>query len=262
MLKKFLIIFFVTMIVFSFSIQSNSISWYFKKNTNHKQPILEENLKIIEKYNGYWCDKNHAEIDDKKKIIYLTFDAGYENGNIEKILDILKEEKVNGNFFILSNLILNNENLVKRMIDEGHTIGNHTSKHKDMTKLKTKEDFKNELEKLENIYKNKFGVEMEKFYRPPEGKFSEENLMWASELGYKTVFWSFAYQDWDNNNQINEEIALKKILENIHNGEVILFHPTSSTNANIMKRLIKELKKQGFEFGDLNELCKDTKKNG
>ena len=169
-----------------------------------------------------------------------------------------KEEKVKGNFFILSNLILKNENLVKRMIYEGHIVGNHTSKHKDMTKLKTKEDFKNELERLENIYKNKFGVEMKKFYRPPEGKFSEENLKWASELGYKTVFWSFAYQDWDNNNQISEEVALKKILENVHNGEVILFHPTSSTNANIMKRLIKELKKQGFKFGDLNELCQDS----
>lgn len=258
MLKKFSIIFFITIMLFLFSISSSSISWYFKKNTNHKQPILGEDLKIIEKYNGYWCDKNHVNMEDKEKIIYLTFDAGYENGNIEKILDTLKEEKVKGNFFILSNLILKNENLVKRMIYEGHTVGNHTSKHKDMTKLKTKEDFKNELEKLENIYKNKFGVEMKKFYRPPEGKFSEENLKWASELGYKTVFWSFAYQDWDNNNQISEEVALKKILENVHNGEVILFHPTSSTNANIMKRLIKELKKQGFKFGDLNELCQDS----
>ncbi len=214
-------------------------------------------MTFIEEYDAYWCDKKHTSMSDEKKMIYLTFDAGYENGNIEKILDALKEENVKASFFILSNLVFKNEELVKRMIDEGHTVANHTSKHKDMSLIKTKKEFKEELEKLENVYKEKFGEELKKFYRPPEGKFNEQNLKWAKELGYKTVFWSFAYQDWDNNKQMDNDKALKKILDNVHNGEVILFHPTSSTNASIMLDLIKELKNLGFEFGVLEDLCSD-----
>lgn len=253
-IKKTIFVF-LAVLFFTITVSASSKSWYFRKNKAHNQPELPNDLKIVEKYDGFWCDKKHIKIDDEEKVIYLTFDVGYENGNVKKILDVLNEENVKGNFFILSNLILKNKDLVQRMIDEGHCLGNHTSKHKDMTKMKTKEEFKFELEKLEKIFSENFGVNLAKYYRPPEGKFNEQNMIWAKELGYKTVFWSYAYQDWDNNNQMNEEKAIEKILENIHNGEVILFHPTSSTNAQIMRRLIIELKNQGFRFGVLDELC-------
>jgi len=189
------------------------------------------------------------------KVIYLTFDAGYENGNIEKILNVLKEENVAATFFILDNMIAKNKDLVKRMIDEGHTVANHTFKHKDMSKINNIDDFEKELSLLEELYEKSFGLKMKKYYRPPEGKFTEENLKWAQDLGYKTIMWSFAYADWDNNNQPSEEYALNKILSNLHNGEVLLLHPTSATNANIMKPLIEKIKEKGFRFGDMDELC-------
>jgi peptidoglycan-N-acetylmuramic acid deacetylase len=234
---------------------SQAVSWYCVRNKEHKQPVLGEDLKIIEKYNGYWCDKNHNDqvLDDK--VVYLTFDAGYENGNVEKILDSLKKNDVKASFFILSNLILNNADLVKRMIEDGHIVANHTSKHIDISTFKSKDELKKELLTLETLYKERLNAEMPKYFRPPEGKFTEESLSWLSELGYKTIMWSFAYADWDNNKQPPHNEALEKILDNIHNGAVILLHPTSSTNAEIMNELILKLKNDGYRFGDLNELC-------
>ena len=236
------------------SLSSYASSWYCKREKNHIQPALGSDLAYCEKYDLYWCDKNHKTMDDER-VIYLTFDAGYENGNVEKIVDILNEEDVKGAFFVLDNFLKKNESLVKKMIDNGHTIANHTFKHRDMTKIKSKDEFEAELRQLENLYEETYGEKMSKFYRPPEGKFNEENLKWASELGYKTVMWSFAYDDWDNNRQTSQETAKKKILDNIHNGEVMLLHPTSKTNAEIIKDVIKELKNQGFRFGTLEELC-------
>lgn len=229
------------------------MGWYCKKNKDHKQPPLDSDLRIIEKYNGYYLDKRQKD-DATQKVIYLTFDAGYENGNVEKVLDVLKKENVPAAFFILDNLILKNTDLVKRMVAEGHTVGNHTLRHRDMTKVTTKEAFAAELKSLEDIFREKIGAEMPKYYRPPEGKFSEENLKFASELGYKTIFWSFAYADWDNHKQMSEEVALKKILDHTHNGEILLLHPTSATNAAILDDLIAALKAQGYRFGTLDEL--------
>lgn len=254
-LKTLKILTFSIFLVLIFSITVCSSSWYIRKNSNHLQPEIPRELKDIEKYDAFWCDLKRTSIDDTDKIIYLTFDAGYENGNISKVLDILKEENVKGNFFILSNLICKNKDLVQRMIDDNHVVANHTSKHKDITKFEKIEEFKEELEKLENLYENEFGCKMGKFFRPPEGKFNEQSLQWAKELGYKTVFWSFAYEDWDNSNQMNKQTAIRKIIDNIHNGEVMLLHPTSDTNVSILKELIIELKSQGFKFGDLKTLC-------
>ena len=234
---------------------ASTLSWYCKRNNNHEQPILGSDLKLAENYDVYWCDKNHTDMTDNDKVIYLTFDAGYENGNISKILDVLKEENVCATFFILDNMIIKNQDIVKRMIDEGHTVANHTLKHKDMSKITNINDFEKELKALEELFEKTYGISMSKYYRPPEGKFTEENLKYAQDLGYKTIMWSFAYADWDNKNQPTCEYALDKILNNIHNGEVMLLHPTSTTNAEIMHSLIKELKNQGFRFGDMDELC-------
>lgn len=231
------------------------VSWYCIRNKEHKQPNLPSELSFVQDYNLIWCDKENDGFNDGEKVIYLTFDAGYENGNIEKIVDVLSEENVKATFFILDNMILKNKDLVGRMINDGHLIANHTMKHKDMTKFTNIEDFEKELTSLEELYKSTFGVEMKKIYRPPEGKVSEENLKWAKELGYTTVMWSFAYDDWDNNRQPSCDIAMKKILCNLHNGEIMLLHPTSKTNASIMKSLIKELKAKGYRFATVDEIC-------
>jgi peptidoglycan-N-acetylmuramic acid deacetylase len=210
-------------------------------------------MRYIEQYNGYYIDCKHGD-NNEEKVVYLTFDAGYENGNISKILDTMKEKQVNGAFFVLGNLVTKNTDLVKRMADEGHLVCNHTNVHPDMTKKATFEGFKAELEALETLYREHTGREISRYFRPPEGRFNEETMKYANELGYKTIFWSFAYADWDNNAQMSPEAAKKKIFDNIHNGAVILLHPTSATNAQILADVIDTLKAQGYRFGSLDEL--------
>ena len=222
-------------------------SWYCIRTPEHARPPLPSEFDFIKDYNGYY-------IGNDEKVVYLTFDAGYENGNVEKTLDVLKEHNVPGAFFVLSNLIDKNPELIIRIADEGHLICNHTSKHPDMTKKVSIEEFKAELESLEKICIDITGKEIAKYFRPPEGKFNEQTLNFANELGYKTIFWSFAYADWDNNKQMSEAKAKEKILSNVHNGAIILLHPTSETNAKILGDIIMELKSQGYRFGSLDEL--------
>ncbi|MBQ7921675.1 MAG: polysaccharide deacetylase family protein [Clostridia bacterium] len=218
---------------------------------------MPREMQYIEEYNGYWIDTRHTDINSEDKVIYLTFDAGYENGNVEKILDILKNEEVPAAFFILKNLVTKDTDLVKRMAEEGHLICNHTANHKDMTKATNFEDFKSELQEMEQIYTEVTGCKLAPYYRPPEGKTNEQTMKWTNDLGYKTVFWSYAYADWDNNKQMSPEKAYEKILSETHNGEVILLHPTSATNAEILDDLIKAWKDRGFRFGTLDELTKE-----
>lgn len=232
---------------------SNGYSWYCVHVKNHVQPKCDKSFEFIEKYGGYYIDENHTDSTDDK-VIYLTFDAGYENGNVEKILNVLKEQNVPAAFFVLGNLITKNQSLIQRMFDEGHLVCNHTYTHKSMVN-KSAEEFKRELTALEDACKELIGQDLDKYYRPPEGRFDEASLKYAQEMGYRTVFWSFAYADWDNNSQISAEKAKSKILENIHNGEVMLLHPTSSTNAEILDEIIATLKSQGYRFGTLDELC-------
>ncbi|MBE6687356.1 MAG: delta-lactam-biosynthetic de-N-acetylase [Ruminococcaceae bacterium] len=236
----------------SYAYSRQSHGWYCMR-AGGKAPEIEPQLAFIEKYNGYFLDRNAKEDD---KVIYLTFDAGYENGNVERILDTLKKHKVKGAFFVLENLIKRNTELVCRMAKEGHLVCNHTASHKDMTKISDIDSFEAELGALEDVYEEYTGMKMAKFYRPPEGKVSEENMYFADKLGYATVFWSLAYADWDNNAQPSADQAFNKLISNTHNGMVLLLHPTSATNAEILGRLITEWKKQGYRFGDLNELCK------
>ena len=223
--------------------------WYCKRTSDHTPPPIPPEFAYVENYGGYYLDHN------AEKVIYLTFDAGYENGNVAKILDILKKHDAKGCFFILSHLVEANTDLVKRMFDEGHTVANHTMKHKNMAKYGTRETFESELSGLEKLTKELTGHDLAKFYRPPEGSFNEENLKIVSDLGYKTIFWSFAYADWDNENQPDPEASLKKLLDHTHNGEILLLHPTSSTNAAILDRFMTELEKEGYRFGSIKELC-------
>ena len=192
--------------------------------------------------------------DPAKKVLYLTFDAGYENGCTEKILDVLKREQVPAAFFLVGNYLERNADLVRRMVDEGHTVGNHTMHHYDMSKLTTKEAFSKELTDLEALYREVTGEPMPKFYRPPQGIYSEENLKMAKELGYKTVFWSLAYVDWLGDSQPTAEAALNKLLPRTHPGAVVLLHSTSRTNAEILEQLIDTWKAEGYCFGTLSDL--------
>ena len=192
--------------------------------------------------------------DTSGKVLYLTFDAGYENGCTEKILDILKEQQVPAAFFLVGNYMEKNADLVRRMAEEGHIVGNHTMHHYDMSRLTEKAAFSKELTDLEALYKETTGQELKKYYRPPQGIYSEENLKMARELGYKTVFWSLAYVDWNNDDQPSKEEAFAKLLPRTHPGAVVLLHSTSRTNAEILNELIEKWKAEGYEFGTVEEL--------
>ena len=224
---------------------SDAQSWYCKRQKDHIRPPLGSDIAYIEDCGGVYLGAD-------EKVIYLTFDAGYENGNVERILDTLKKHEVEGAFFILENLINRNTDLVLRMKEEGHLVCNHTAKHKDMTKI-TEGEIKKELQTLETLYAEKIGGKLAPFFRPPEGKFDRRSLQIVNDLGYTTVFWSLAYADWDNNKQPGHDFAKKILSENLHNGAVILLHPTSKTNADILDQLITEWKAEGYRFGSLRE---------
>lgn len=192
--------------------------------------------------------------DVGEKVLYLTFDAGYENGCTARILDTLKEKQVPAAFFLVGNYIQRSPDLVRRMVAEGHTVGNHTMHHYDMSRLSDKAAFSKELTDLEALYKETVGQELPKYYRPPQGIYSEENLKMAQELGYQTVFWSLAYVDWNNDAQPTREAAFAKLLPRTHNGAVVLLHSTSRTNAEILGELIDKWKAMGYRFGTLEEL--------
>lgn len=193
--------------------------------------------------------------DTNKKEIYITFDAGFENGNTERILDALKKHGVKATFFLVGNYFETQPELVKRMAEEGHTIGNHTYSHPDMSKIGDIQSFQTELQKNEALYRDILGSEMPKLYRPPQGKFCEENLKMAQQLGYSTVFWSLAYVDWYADDQPTPEQAFSKLLPRIHPGAVVLLHSTSSTNAEILDELLTKWEEAGYSFGDLEAYC-------
>ena len=190
----------------------------------------------------------------QEKVIYLTFDAGYENGCTEQILDVLKTHNVPAAFFLVGNYIEKNADLVRRMVEEGHIVGNHTMHHYDMSQLSDKEAFQKELTDLEALFLEVTGKELPKYYRPPQGTYSKDNLIMARDMGYKTVFWSLAYVDWNNNAQPTVEQAYSKLLPRIHNGAVVLLHSTSETNAKIMDELLTKWKDMGYTFGSLEDL--------
>ena len=193
--------------------------------------------------------------DRNQKTLYITFDAGFENGNTPKILDALKKHNVKAVFFLVGNYFETQPELVKRMVNEGHTVGNHTYSHPDMSKISGKDAFAAELQKNEALYAQITGKDMPKLYRPPQGKFCAENLAMAKELGYSTVFWSLAYVDWYTDNQPTREQAFSKLLPRIHNGAVVLLHSTSSTNADILDELLTKWEEMGYSFGDLEQYC-------
>ena len=230
-------------------ISTKNIEWGLKRNDNHNQPdVGKENRKILEENNGI-CLGNKD-----KKILYLTFDEGYEAGYTSKILEILKENDVKAAFFITAHYLNTQDDLVKQMLEEGHIVGNHTVNHKSIPNL-SEEEIRKEVMDLHTVIYEKFGYEM-KYIRPPKGEFSEKSIKYTNKLGYKTVMWSFAYEDWNEDNQPKEEKAKEKIISNFHNGEIILLHGNSKTNTMILDSIIKEAKNMGYEFKSLDEFEK------
>ena len=230
-------------------VSNQKIGWGIKRNDNHEQPdVGSNNKKVLEENKGICLGNN------EKKNIYLTFDEGYEAGYTPQLLSTLKENQVKATFFITAHFVNTQPDLVQQMIDEGHMIGNHTVNHKSMPEL-TEDKIKTEVMELHQVIYEKFNYEM-KYIRPPKGEFSENTLQVTNRLGYTTVMWSFAYEDWNEDKQPDETSAKKKIIDNLHNGEIMLLHGNSKTNTNILDAVIKEAKNMGYEFKSLDEFEK------
>nr|WP_317412380.1 delta-lactam-biosynthetic de-N-acetylase [uncultured Solibaculum sp.] len=228
---------------------ADNSNWGLSFQENGKTPIGNASSEDLRKVNAYYAGPSD------QKVIYLTFDAGYENGYTPAILDTLKKHNVKAAFFVVGNYIETSPDLVKRMVEEGHIVGNHTYHHPDMSKIADPTSFQKEMVSLEELYKNTTGQEMPKYYRPPQGKYSQSNLQMANEMGYKTVFWSLAYVDWYVDKQPTPEEAFQKLIPRIHPGAVVLLHSTSKTNCDILDELLTKWEAEGYTFGTLDQLC-------
>ncbi len=222
-------------------------AWWFKRNTDNQPSSTNSDIEeLIEKYDGFYIDKTD------EKVLYLTFDEGYENGYTPKILDVLKENKVKAAFFITGSYLKLHPDLVKRMVDEGHIVANHTINHPSLPDVDEYEKIEEEILGLERSYYEMFQKNMN-YFRPPKGEYSERTLAITQSLGYKTVFWSFAYVDWDVNNQKGADYAYDKVMKGIHNGAVILLHAVSKDNTEALDSIIKDAREKGYTFKSLEE---------
>lgn len=227
---------------------TKNTNWGLSFKTNGEPPTGNASVEYLKNFNSYFLG------DISKKEIYITFDAGYEAGFMPQILEALKKHNVKATFFVVGTLIKSDPELIKSISDNGHYVGNHTMHHPNMSKISTMESFKKEIEDVEKLFKDVTGKDLDKFYRPPQGIYSESNLQMANELGYKTIFWSLAYVDWYKNNQPTHDEAFNKLIPRIHNGAIILLHSTSKTNAEILDELLTKLENLGYTFGDLEKL--------
>jgi len=234
----------------SAAIPASAADWGLAFPTEGQAPVGNASTSDLAQYDACYLG------DTSKKVIYLTFDCGYENGYTEPILDALKKHNAPAAFFVVGNMIETAPDIIRRMAEEGHIVGNHTCHHPDMSAISDEAAFRQELEELEALYQETVGQEMLKFYRPPQGKYSEENLKQAQALGYKTVFWSLAYVDWYVDDQPTAEQAYAKLLPRIHDGAIVLLHSTSSTNAAILDEVLSRWEEMGYTFASLDELPK------
>ena len=223
-------------------------SWGLSFQTEGAAPVGNASADALARYGAAYVGA------DTEKVLYLTFDSGYENGCTAQILDVLAAHDAPAAFFLVGNYLEKNPELVQRMATEGHTVGNHTMHHWDMSRIADEETFRTELEGVENLFREITGEELPRFYRPPQGIYSEENLRMAQEMGYHTVFWSLAYVDWLNDSQPTPEQAFSKLIPRIHDGAVVLLHSTSRTNAAILDELLTRWEDMGYRFGTLEEL--------
>lgn len=227
-------------------------NWGLSFQTEGEAPVGNASVADLAQYDAYYLG------DTSKKVIYLTFDCGYENGYTEKILDALKKHQAPAAFFVVGNMIETAPDIICRMVEEGHIVGNHTYHHPDMSAISEQAAFQKELDDLAALFQETTGQELPKFYRPPQGKYSEENLKQAQALGYKTILWSLAYVDWYVDDQPTAEQAYAKLLPRIHDGAIVLLHSTSKTNADILDDLLTKWEDMGYTFASLYDLPEQT----
>lgn len=230
--------------IYANSLDNTKVDWWLVRSKDHSTPRINEDLKFdLQTYDAYYVG------DTSTKVLYLTFDEGYEKGYTPKILDILKEKDVKAVFFVTSPYVSSNPDLIKRMVNEGHIVANHSHHHPSMpncTGDPTK--FANELSDVAAKYEAIIGQPMVKLFRPPMGHYSQKSLAMTKDLGYKTVFWSFAYGDYDVDKQPSHETAKKMILNNLHNGSIMLLHAISKTNTEVLSDVIDEAHQMGYTF--------------
>ena len=255
MRKKSFFIFILTFILsLSFSLpafgdDNAELNWYYVPAKDHAIPEgAKEGAAFLKECNAFYLG------DTSSKVLYLTFDEGYENGNTPAILDTLKELKIPAAFFVVKPYLDSEPDIIKRMVNEGHLVCNHSNHHPSMASITDNEKFKEELISVEEAFKKLTGQNMPKFFRPPMGKYSKASLEKTKALGYKTIFWSFAYRDWLVNDQPDEAFAIEKIKSGVHPGGILLLHAVSNTNTKILKQVLSELQKEGYTFKTLNEL--------
>ncbi|ASK61067.1 delta-lactam-biosynthetic de-N-acetylase [Virgibacillus phasianinus] len=241
------LMFLICLTIFPNPSAASGYGWGFKKSTNHEIPDIGKYKQMLDKYGAYYVD------DSGDKVVYLTFDNGYEQGYTGKILDTLKKENVPATFFVTGHYVESKPELIKRMVSEGHIIGNHSYHHPDLT-IVSKQKMKKELETLEDAVAEITDQEQMKYLRPPRGIFSEQTLKWANELGYIHIFWSLAFSDWNTDKQKGGDYAYEQVMKQIHPGAIILLHTVSSDNAEALPRIITDLKKKGYTFKSLDDL--------
>ncbi|GAA0419549.1 MAG: delta-lactam-biosynthetic de-N-acetylase [Bacillota bacterium] len=250
-MKKYMMLTVLVFLIVSFdmlpSVSANGYGWGYKKNSDHKLPDIGEYQDMLKKYGAYYAD-NTGE-----KTIYLTFDNGYEQGYTDNILNVLKKQQVPATFFVTGHYVESEPDLVKRMVDEGHIVGNHSYHHPDFS-IMDKEAIKEELETLEDAVAEVSDQKEIKYLRPPRGMFNENTLKWSKELGYIHIFWSLAFKDWETKKQKGWKYAFEQTMDQVHPGAIILLHTVSSDNAEALDRIITELKKQGYRFKSLDDL--------
>lgn len=235
-------------VVFSQAAAAKTGAWGLHFQEDGQPPVINISPAVLNAYDGAYLG------DTGSPVLYLTFDAGYENGCTAQILDTLRKHQVPAAFFLVGNYLERNPELVQRMVEEGHTVGNHTWHHPDMSKIEDLASFRQELELVEEKFREITGQELPRYYRPPQGDFSESNLKMAQELGYRTIFWSLAYADWNNDDQPTAEEAFSKLIPRVHNGAVILLHSTSATNAAILDELLTRWEDLGYSFAPISAL--------
>lgn len=227
---------------------SAGTGWGLKFHEDGKPPDGNASIEELAGYDAFYVQ------DTDEKVLYLTFDCGYENGNTPQILDALKKHGAKAAFFAVGTYIKSEPELIRRMTEEGHIVGNHTWHHPDLSQMSDMAAFQKELTDVEDVYRQATGQEMPRFLRPPQGRYSSESLQRTKELGYKTIFWSLAYEDWNQDDQPSREEALDILTRRIHPGAIVLLHNTSSTNAAILDELLTKWEEMGYEFRALTDL--------
>lgn len=235
-------------------LSTQEYSWYFNPREDGKQPTAIQEANFFNKYDSYYVG------DPNEKVIYLTFDSGYENGYTDTLLDVLKKHNAKAHFFVVETYIKANPDIIKRMEKEGHLVCNHSKSHPSMASIHDFEKFKSEITSVEEAYKEVTNKEMPKYFRPPMGKFSEESLKYTKDLGYSSIFWSFAYVDWYNDKQPTHEFAKNKIYSRTHPGAIVLLHSNSKTNSEILDDVLTHWEEEGYRLETLDYLVKNKSK--